>query len=276
VILMKEKNQMKLSGIISRQSFKPGNFYNIIADLWEEIINFIFPAKGLCLLCWEEYSGTPQRGICARCRETVLALNSEGRACRLCGRFTIETECPNCHGQGLAGLAGVISVVPYQGQYRELIQQLKFGGQQELSRPLGYLMGEKWKQVFPDCRPDIIVPVPLEPRRHFERGFNQSSLLGMAVSRSLRRPLREDCLLRGSGKADQTTLGRRERIANTAQAFRAGEGVRLTGRTVLLIDDIITTGATLAACASVLQEMGAKTVWGITWAAGIRQIIQNY
>lgn len=239
-------------------------------SLWNEIINFLFPSRGLCLICWKEYQGVPERQICPHCVERLLDYSRPGQVCPLCGRFTTAYTCPNCHGQGIPAVTGVLSVVPYDGQYRELIQNLKYGGNQDLSKPLGYLMGCRWRKLQNNTNPDVIVPVPLAPHRHLERGFNQSALLGRAVSNYLRKPLVEDYLLRGEGKASQTTLGRAERTTNTQDIFRRGTAGELNGQTVILVDDIVTTGATLAACAKVLRALGAKTICGLTWAAGIR------
>ncbi|MFY9377792.1 MAG: hypothetical protein WAP58_06305, partial [Peptococcia bacterium] len=109
--------------------------------LFEDIINFLFPAKGLCLFCWHEYSGTPDWKVCPQCTQEILNFSRVSKCCSLCGRYSTEESCPNCHGRGIPGVAGVISVVPYLGRNRELIQQLKYGDDQELSKPLGYLMG---------------------------------------------------------------------------------------------------------------------------------------
>lgn len=237
-------------------------------DWWEEFLDLVFPESGLCLLCWREYNGQAKRGLCPFCFEKTLRETGEQDICQLCGRFKKEKCCPNCRDAGLQGLAGVISVAPYDGRYRELIRDLKYGAKEELKSPLGYLMSCRFRQAYPGLSPDVIIPVPLEPQRFLLRGFNQSSLLAAEVARNFRRPLLEDCLMRSGGSASQTTLGRTQRLINTRGTFIPGEAAGLAGKKVLLVDDIVTTGATLSACAGVLQYMGAKSVWGLTWAAG--------
>lgn len=234
-------------------------------------MNIVFPSSGLCIFCWKAYSGSAERGVCTECIESILAQHQSTSVCPRCGRFHNEAICPNCQGLGISGLTSIVSVVPYEGQYREIIQHFKYAGKQELSKSLGYLMGRRFLSTYPTVKPDLVIPVPLEPHRQLERGFNQSSLLANAVGRSIGRPVVEDCLFRGTGKASQTTLGRVERMANTWEAFYPQIDKDLNGKSVLLVDDIITTGATLAACALALRSIGAKEVWGLTWAAGIRQ-----
>jgi len=239
-------------------------------------LNIVFPTSNFCLLCWKEYNGPVERGVCPECQERLSQLTEHGTVCPRCGRFTAAKLCPNCHGLGISGLAAVLSVVPYEGQYRELIQQLKYGHGQEAAQPMGFLMAKRFQQIYPRLKPDLLIPVPLEPQRQLIRGYNQSTLLAVAISRVIRRPVAEDCLFRGREQVSQTTLSRAERLANTRGAFYCGEERKIKNKVILLIDDIITTGATLAACAQVLRGAGAQEIWGLTWAAGIRQHPAKY
>jgi len=133
-------------------------------------------------------------------------------------------------------------------------------------------MAHRLRQAYPRLKPDIIIPVPLDPERHLARRFNQSSLLAAAVSQIIRCPVKEDYLFRGSGRSSQTTLDRSRRQANVRGAFYLREEGELRDKVILLVDDIITTGATLGACAQTLARGGVREVWGLTWAAGISSI----
>jgi ComF family protein len=104
------------------------------------------------------------------------------------------------------------------------------------------------------------VPVPLHPSRLAERGYNQSSLLARRVARHLGAPFAPLALARARDTPKQATLDREARLANVAGAFRVREPTRVYGRAVLLVDDVSTTGATLAACAQALQAAGASAV----------------
>lgn len=113
------------------------------------------------------------------------------------------------------------------------------------------------------CRADedLLVPVPLHPRRLRERGHNQSALLAESLSESTGLPL-STALVRTRYTRTQTGLGRAERRRNVEGAFD-WTGATLAGKTVILVDDVCTTGATLAACAAACQNAGARQVWGL-------------
>jgi len=113
---------------------------------------------------------------------------------------------------------------------------------------------------------DLIVPVPLHPRRQRERGFNQSWLLARRVAAAWGITARGDVLTRRVATAPQTALGAEARQANVGGAFRVRRHELVAGRHVLLVDDIMTTGATAGACARALQEAGAATVGVVTVA----------
>lgn len=112
---------------------------------------------------------------------------------------------------------------------------------------------------------DVIVPVPLHPRRHRTRGYNQAALLAREVSRLLGVPLLDDALMRTQYRSPQAAASsKEERAAAVRDAFRCG--ILLSGRRVLLIDDVCTTGATLNACARALRAADSGAVIGLTLA----------
>jgi ComF family protein len=132
-----------------------------------------------------------------------------------------------------------------------------------LAGPLGELMAETWEQA--GLQGDLIAPVPLHPRRFRQRGYNQSALLALELGRRLEMPVREDAMQRTRHTAPQVNLGVEERRANVHGAFSARRRL-VSGRRVILVDDVLTSGATLEACAKALQEAGASRVCGFTLA----------
>jgi ComF family protein len=115
---------------------------------------------------------------------------------------------------------------------------------------------------------DWVTSVPLFPTRRRERGFNQSALLGAGLARRLKVPFREGILRRVRPTVSQTGLTASQRAANVGGAFRVGLFARPAGRRILLVDDVMTTGATVDACARVLKKSGAVSVHVITVARG--------
>ncbi len=153
----------------------------------------------------------------------------------------------------------------FTGPTRAAIHALKYGGERRLARPLGDLLAERWRRA--GVGGDVLVPVPVHPERRRERGFDQAELLAGAVGEALGMPM-VTALERREATEAQHHLGRDERARNVGGAFgvRASEVGHIHGRWVVLIDDVTTTGATLAGCAAALTASGALAVSGLTVA----------
>lgn len=146
-----------------------------------------------------------------------------------------------------------------EGPFRPLHHALKYGNRPVYAQRLGQLIGEVFREALQEI--DVIVPVPLHRRRLLERGYNQSTWLSQGISRVLERPVVPELLVRVRATRSQTSLGREARRANVARAFAAPYPERLSGRHVLLVDDLLTTGATAAWAA---QALGDARVGSIT------------
>ena len=172
---------------------------------------------------------------------------------------------------------------PFAGPVRAALHDLKYSGERRLARPLGLAVARRWRRVGEGA--ELIVPVPVHAERERQRGYDQAGLIAAVAAAELGLPC-----VRALERARETTaqfeLGRADRAANVADAFRVrGSGARATaggpvvpragpnasvtpvaGRWVLLVDDVVTTGATLAACAVALERAGAMGVSAITVA----------
>ncbi|MDB4947263.1 MAG: Competence protein phosphoribosyltransferase domain protein [Labilithrix sp.] len=157
------------------------------------------------------------------------------------------------------------AVYAYGGSVAEAVQRFKFEGRYDLASRLGGVMAERVRPLAGLL--DVVVPVPLHPVRLAERGYNQAALLGRVVARTL--ALRHDprALVRRVATAQQASLGRKERLRNVASAFAARVPGALRGQRVLLVDDVRTTGATLAACRETLLGAGAEQVATVVLAS---------
>lgn len=152
----------------------------------------------------------------------------------------------------------------YYGPVIFAIHGLKYGGITRLARPLSaYLIAYLASHPIAfDC----LVPVPLHPERQASRGYNQSELLAIQVGKARKLPVRTDLITRTRHTLPQVHLNSRQRQENVRDAFAPIQNGSLHGETVLLIDDVCTTGATLLACATALRTAGAGAVWALTIA----------
>ena len=160
-------------------------------------------------------------------------------------------------------LQGVRAAARLSGPLRQAIHSFKYSGLRALAPVLGEMLYDCW-----DAEPwpvDVIVPVPLHPQRLRERGYNQSALLARELARHTGLPVTEGTLLRITPTPPQVGLRATERAENVRGAFRCRDD-ELAGMRVLLVDDVLTTGATLRACAEALSEGKASAVWGLTLA----------
>lgn len=149
---------------------------------------------------------------------------------------------------------------------RQVIHRFKYGRQASLGKPLGRLMAQACQPWERAPGSDLILPVPLHPRRLRWRGFNQSVLLGREVGRAWNVPIDPFILTRKTETAPQSTLSLRERGPNVKGAFAVAPGRSVARMRVLLVDDIYTSGATLNECTGVLLRAGAREVRALTLA----------
>jgi len=199
----------------------------------------------VCSACLTEPQPLIAEHFCVACRTPFVnawPLDENGR-CALCR-------------QGLAGFDAVYSYGSYEGALRKLIHLFKFGKIQPLSRPLGKFI----KKALPlEERFDLIVPMPLHWTRRWSRGFNQSQLLAGEIAKRWNVPVR-NVVKRVKATPSQAGLTNAKRRSNVRGAFRLKKGAAIKGARVLLIDDVLTTGATASACARVLKRAGAAYV----------------
>jgi ComF family protein len=196
----------------------------------------------VCRRCIEAPEPLEAEYFCSSCRtpfQNAYPLDAEGR-CAVCR-------------SGLRGFDAAYAFGAYEGGLRQLIHLFKYGKVRTLARPLGGLL---MRALPRDESFDAIVPVPLYWRRRIQRGFNQSELLAQRVSRNCGAPMVR-ALRRVQATSTQAGLSNTARRRNVAAAFRSRS---VTGQRILLIDDVMTTGSTAAACAIALKRAGAKRV----------------
>ena len=136
-----------------------------------------------------------------------------------------------------------------ESPYKSLIHYFKYKGRRKLGAYLGELLGERLRQsgIYDDV--DIIIPVPLHPFKRWKRGYNQAEIIACKIAEVLRKPVDSSLLIRKKYTRTQTKKDALQREKNVSGAFRIRTVYMLKGKHVLLVDDVLTTGATLGACA---------------------------
>jgi ComF family protein len=208
------------------------------------------PRSGpLCDGCW---GSLPVHGG-GVCGCGVPLLPSHAGACGRCRR-------------GLSPFAQGASLGPYAGSLRVVIHELKYRGRRRAATQLADRLDRdpRVREVLGGA--DVLVPVPLHPRRRRERGFNQAELLAAELGRRAAVPMSAGALVRRTDTASQAGLTAARRRANVAGAFAVRHRSRVSGRVVVLVDDVYTTGATARACARALRAAGAAEVRLVTVA----------
>jgi ComF family protein len=200
--------------------------------------------------------------ICRNCWSGIKRY--EGASCRICSEpFTSDAGdiCGRCLMER-PPFAGVITYGLYSDTLKEAINLLKFSSVKRLAKPLGMLIA---KLDIPQV--DMIVPVPLSIKRLRQRGFNQTLLIGRVVSKTLDIPLSSELLYKKKETLPQAVLSASDRARNLKNAFATRS--RLKGETVLLVDDVMTTGATARECSKTLLKAGAGKVFVATVARAV-------
>ncbi len=189
-----------------------------------------------------------------------------GLTCRVCGVPLPDggERCFHCR-KGPRAFRLCRSAGLYEGVLKTCLWKLKYGGRAYLAGPVGDRMAETFAGTVEFREAAGLVPVPLHFWRERRRGYNQAVLLAERLSERTGRPLL-NVLYRRRATPSQTALDREERFRNVADAFQTRRGADVRGKTLLLVDDVCTTGATLEACARALKAAGARRVYALTAA----------
>ena len=225
----------------------------------------------VCQLCGESRA-TPAEGyVCDGCRAKARFIQEP--FCHRCGRpfegaITTQFECANCREMEWH-FQSARSAVMARDPVLEVIHRYKYQRALWFEPFLADLLICVAVPVLGQQKPSMIVPVPLHPTKQREREFNQAERLARRLSAAMQIPVNNRLLRRVVPTRTQTQLNRQERLANVHNAFAIRSGQRLNGERIVLVDDVLTTGATTSACARVLRAAGSGEVCVWTVARGV-------
>jgi len=233
--------------------------------------NLLFPED--CRVCGVELSEASRIPVCQACLNSPEPLVAE-YFCSQCHAPFLNANpldelgrCRLCR-DGLGGFDNAWAFGEYDGKLRTLIHLFKYGKVEPLAKPLGALLARTLPRTHAF---DLIVPMPLHWKRRWSRGFNQSELLARVLSKRTGIPVATNAVRRNKSTPPQAGLTGAQRRVSVAGAFEVKRRHLIDGRRLLLVDDVLTTGATAGTCAAVLRRAGAREVSVLTLARADRR-----
>jgi ComF family protein len=229
---------------------------SVARRLVDPVLAVVFPSE--CPACGQLLVQLGRGPLCEPCWQALprhLAIT-----CR-CGLPLSPglSACPRCR-RGRQVFSAGSSLGPYEGSLRVVIHELKFSRRRRAAVRLAEMLLESEATRRLVATSDVLVPVPLHPRRLRERGFNQAALVAQQLGRRVGLPCCPDALVRRLDTAPQAGLSAAARRRNVREAFAVRRKASVAGKTVTLVDDVVTTGATASACGRELMAAGAREV----------------
>lgn len=223
----------------------------------ETVLNFLFPRR--CPVCGEIVRPAG-RFICPSCFPKLSFVTSP--VCKKCGKEVLEDTvefCEDCMKHRHAFEYGV-ALLNYNEAARVSMARIKYNNKREYLDFYGAALAARYGKTIRNMGVDAIVPVPVHASRRRKRGFNQAQVLARILGERLGIPVRPELLLRPKRTEPQKNLTAAERLRNLSGAFEAGKAAG-DFRSVLIVDDIYTTGSTMEACAGTLRSAGVERVY---------------
>ncbi|MGN0771592.1 MAG: ComF family protein [Christensenellales bacterium] len=221
----------------------------------------IFVDKYNCINCGRELNGENRYGLCDECKGKIDFLYES--VCHKCGREEKSEAdyCITCQNYDRKFYRNR-SVCVYDGVAKSLIHQFKFGGKKYLAEYFANMLADKYLDEEYDC--DMIVAVPISKERQRKRGYNQSRLVAKRLAELLKIEFAGDSLVKTVDNVEQARLSGKAREDNVKGVYKVTDNAKFAGKRVLVVDDVLTTGATMSETASVLYKAGAERVEGLT------------
>jgi ComF family protein len=233
-----------------------------IKEFISKLLNKLYVKDFKCIVCHREIPSGSKYSMCEKCR---LNLPTIKNPCNKCGGdISVGGVCTNCKSN-MPMFDRNIVALNYVPPITTLIHKFKYDNAKYLHEPLGEILVDTY--MSSGYNVDYIIPVPMHPNRRKERGYNQVELLLSSFDK-IKVPYYIDIVERTIDTPHQTNLSRTKRLSNLDGAFKVLNKKMVKGKSILIVDDVYTTGATLNELAKVLFKTGAKSVYGLVIAHG--------
>ena len=218
----------------------------------DSIVNIVYPPK--CIFCQKLLDHNAALYICSACYTKLPLIDNKVL------KTSLDAEVNYCDG--------VISVFEYTGMVKESLIRFKFFNKPGYYRTYARLLADKIGKITDAKNYQMVLSVPLHKHKEFSRGYNQARLISKALSRTLRLRECSYLLKRDRYTEAQSLLDKQKRNQNVKGAFAVTSPKKVKGKSILLVDDILTTGSTLEECSRVLKQAGAEKVFAVVVATG--------
>jgi competence protein ComFC len=242
----------------------------------ERFWEFIFPSNIYCICCGSVIDRTRPYALCDRCVQKFHWMGK--KTCQKCGKILDEgyphDVCADCRDMNHQFTKG-FSCTQYGLYERVLMMDYKYHEKPWIGKKVGDILADRMGSQ--DFHPDLVLPVPIHKDRKAKRGYNQVELMARQYVKRMELAMDNRVLVRTKNTLPMRNLGVTARIDNVRDAFsiRTGYEAVIANKTILLIDDIYTTGSTADSCTQTLLAGGAKEVWLLTFASGSNVILSN-
>ena len=245
----------------------------VLSMLGEGLLDLIYPSNIYCVSCGNIIDDSRPYSLCDTCVRVMKWAN--GRTCSRCGKILqpgyapdLCTDCIEAEHFFEKGY----TCVEYGLAERDLLHQFKYKDKAYLGRKLAEIMYDRI--LAEELDPNLILPVPMFIRKEKKRGYNQAAVLAMCLAKKMGKEYNKKLLVRKAETEAMSSLGAAERRRNIQEAFivPAEKRSMIAAKTIMLVDDIYTTGSTADACSQALLEAGAGGVYVFTFASGANLI----
>jgi len=251
---------------------KETNFKLKMKNLINKFSKELYPNGYKCLLCKDELSTNTLYSVCDKCMP-LLPFNN-GKICVKCSE-PISGEGSYCiHCKNILPLYKKnISVFLYKSPIDRIIRNLKYDNKKYLAQTLSNFIASEVVKMAVNF--DFVIPVPLYVDRLIKRGYNQAELLCETLKTKLNLNVDTEILIKSRDTRSQANLSRNERIENLLDSFKVVDKKKIKGATILLVDDVFTTGSTINECTKTLLDAGAKEVYSVTLAHANTKVLNK-